>query len=255
MPKKKTTLIRSPDFKTIYAVGAIGNWTPYDFRINFYSEKVVEDEEDAFLNDTQVILSPKATKEFALWLLQNIKDYETTYGKTIPAGGAARDEESGEFKSDLRSELKSDLKSELHEDVKKLINADFKEQMKKDLSDELKTDLKKYYKQNLPNALRKDLKVFPTPELKKDLKKVIRDDLRQDLKQTLKQDLRKDIKMDIKKDLQRELRRDLHTGLFTKSPQTLKTKPKTHKEPMKSRTKSKMGKSKAAQTNIAKKKK
>ena len=84
MPKKKTTLIRSSDFKTIYAVGAIGNWTPYDFRMNFYSEKVVEDDEEAYVNDTQVILSPKATKEFALWLLQNVKDYEATYGKTIP---------------------------------------------------------------------------------------------------------------------------------------------------------------------------
>lgn len=249
MPKKKTTLIRSPDFKTIYAVGAIGTWTPYDFRINFYSEKVVEDEEDAFLNDTQVILSPKATKEFALWLLQNIKDYETTYGRPIPAGATQRDEETGEFRSDLRTELKSDLKSELQEDVKELINSDFKDRIKKDLSDELKTDLRKYYKQNLPNDLKKDLKVMPTPELKKDLKKVLKADLKQDLRQDLKHDLRKDIK----KDLQREFQRDLHTGTTTTSAQ--KTKPKTRKETITSRKRGKVGKRKSTTSNITKKKK
>ena len=81
MAKKKTSLIRSPDFKTIYAVGAIGTWTPYDFRINFYSEKVLEDEDEAYVNDTQVILTPKATKEFAYWLMQNINEYEARYGK------------------------------------------------------------------------------------------------------------------------------------------------------------------------------
>jgi hypothetical protein len=249
MPKKKTTLIRSPDFKTIYAVGAIGTWTPYDFRINFYSEKVVEDEEDAFLNDTQVILSPKATKEFALWLLQNIKDYETTYGRPIPAGATQRDEETGEFRSDLRTELKSDLKSELQEDVKELINSDFKDRIKKDLGEELKTDLRKYYKQNLPNDLKKDLKVMPTPELKKDLKKVLKADLKQDLRQDLKHDLRKDIK----KDLQREFQRDLHTGTITTSAQ--KTKPKKHKETIPSRKRGKVGKRKSTAANITKKKK
>ena len=105
MAKRKTSLIRSPDFKTIYAVGAIGNWTPYDFRINFYSEKVIEDEEESYVNDAQIILSPNAIKEFALWLIQNINDYEATYGKTKTGTEDRVDNENDSlFNADLRTE-------------------------------------------------------------------------------------------------------------------------------------------------------
>jgi len=202
MPKKKTTLIRSPDFKTIYAVGAIGTWTPYDFRINFYNEKVIEDEEEVFVNDTQVVLSPKATKEFALWLLQNVKDYEVTHDETIPSEGSVKsDGEGAEFRSTLRTELKDDITTEVKADMKTLINTNLREKLRKELEAELKNDLHKYIKHTLHEDLKKDLKVIPTPEFKKDLKKVLKADLRQDLKQ----DLRKDMKRDLKKELQRTL--------------------------------------------------
>jgi hypothetical protein len=213
MPKKKTTLIRSTDFKTIYAVGAIGTWTPYDFRINFYNEKVIEDNEEVFVNDTQVVLSPKATKEFALWLLQNIKDYEATYGKSIPTGSAAKiGSEESEFRSELRTELKDDIKG----DLKDIVQSDLKDSLKKELGVEIKNDLRKYVKQSLPKDLKKDLKVIPTPELKKDLKK--------DLKADLKQDLRKDIK----KGVEIELKRTLPAGTVSATSK-LRSKSGTHK--------------------------
>jgi len=231
MPKKKTALIRSPDFKTIYAVGAIGSWTPYDFRINFYSEKVIEDDEESYLNDSQIILTPKATKEFALWLMQNIKDYEATYGKTRTTSNTNQEDEDNLFKSDLRSELKSDLSDELKNHIKKYLATNFREQLKKDMGAELKNDLRKYFKDNLHNDLKKDFKVIPTPELKKDLKKVLKADLKQDLRKDIRADLKQDLRKDIRRDLEKEFRRTLPSGL---GPQKLKTKTKPHLESVKS---------------------
>ncbi len=167
MPKKKTSLIRSPDFRTVYAVGAIGSWTPYDFRINFYSEKVVEDDGEAYLNDTQVILSPQATKEFAYWLMQNINDYEVTYGKTgSRAGKSTQRPDESVFKGDLRAEMKDEIKNELQ--------------------NELKMDLKRVLKADLKKDLRKDIK----PELRKDLKQSLREDIKRDIREELKHNLR-----------------------------------------------------------------
>jgi len=207
MPKKKTTLIRSPDFKTIYAVGAIGNWTPYDFRINFYSEKVMEDEEESFINDSQVILSPKATKEFALWLLQNIKEYESTYGKLRTGGtGGSEEPDDEKFKSDLISDMKDDIKNELKDDIK--------------------TDLKKYLKQNIEEGIKRDLRVIPTPKLKSDLKKVLKADLQQDLRKDIKPELRKDLqrelRADLKQDLKQDLRKDIRKDLEREFQQKLR---------------------------------
>jgi hypothetical protein len=226
MAKKKTSLIRSPDFKTIYAVGAIGTWTPYDFRINFYSEKVVEDEEEAYVNDTQVILSPKATKEFAFWLLQNVKEYESTYGEPIST---------------------EDVKES--EGVEKTFKGDFKSTLRDDIKTEVMSELRRYLKKTLPE-FKKDLKVIPTPELQKDLKKVLkadlkqdlqkdmRPDLRKDLKRVLKADLKQDLREDLKKDIREELKRDLHA--ISVSPQKLKPKPKsTTKGPVKKQTSNK----------------
>lgn len=218
MPKKKTSLIRSPDFKTIYAVGAIGTWTPYDFRINFYSEKVIEDEDEAFVNDAQIILSPKATKEFALWLMQNINDFEATYGKSKSAtGDEAVSVDDTKFKSDIRSELKSDIKNEVQQDLQKYLSNELRNKINKNFKDELKTDLRKYFKQNLQNDIKKDIKVVPSPQLKKDLKKVLKADLKQDLRE------------DIKKDIREEIKRDLHGA--PEATQKLKTKPKPKPKP------------------------
>jgi len=217
MVKKRTSLIRSPDFKTIYAVGAIGTWTPYDFRINFYSEKVSEEEEESYINDTQVILTPKATKEFAYWLMQNINEYEAIYGKSEP-----------EIKSESQTEVKVDNE----------FKGNLRDGLKEDIKHEIINDLRKYMKQSLENDLKKELKMVPSPEFQKNLKKVIKDDLEQDLRKDIKPELRKDLKRvlradlkqdlreDLKKDIREELKRDLRTSL-PNQPQKLKPKAKT----------------------------
>ncbi len=253
MPKKKTTLIRAPDFKTIYAVGAIGNWTPYDFRINFYSEKVMEDEEEAYVNNSQIILSPQATKEFALWLMQNVKDYEATYGATkTDTNNINSTREDAKFISDLRTDMKNDIKGELKADLEKTVIENIKNELKNNLGQEIKNDIRKYMKQNLQGDLSRNLRVLPSPELKKDLKKVLKADLKQDLhkdmrpelrkdlKRVLKDDLKQDLREDIRKDLERELQKNLHVGKG--GTQKLKTKTKTHMESVKSSAKGKVGK-------------
>lgn len=234
MPKKKTSLIRSSDFKTIYAVGAIGTWTPYDFRINFYSEKVVEDEEEAYVNDTQIILSPKATKEFAYWLMKNINEYEATYG-------TSKDIETTKRESDVEGEAGAGKEP--------MFKGAFKDNLKEDIKNEIMGYIRKYLKQNLQDDIRKDLKVVPTPQLKKDLRKDLKADLKQDLRKDMKPELRKDLKKvlkadlkhdlreDLKKDIREELRRDLHA--ISAAPQKLKPKPKVKAPPPKGKVKTK----------------
>jgi len=87
----QVALVRNADFRQIYAIGAVGSWTPYDFRINFYSERG-EDESGPFLvNDAQVVLSPRAARELSQWLMRNVREYEAREGKmgerSVAAGG------------------------------------------------------------------------------------------------------------------------------------------------------------------------
>ena len=78
-------LVRTPDFKTFYAVGAAGGFTPYDFRISFYNESYIDDEgKRVFLSPVQLIMSPLAAKELSVWLSKQIKDYESKVGKIEP---------------------------------------------------------------------------------------------------------------------------------------------------------------------------
>jgi len=79
---------RSPQFRQIYAIGAIGGHSPYDFRISFYN-----DSPKAFLEggkqlnmvertmESEIILSPLAAKELADWLNNHIKEYEKKFGE------------------------------------------------------------------------------------------------------------------------------------------------------------------------------
>lgn len=86
---------RSPEFRQVYAIGAIGGHSPYDFRIAFYNDSpkalveggkkmtVVERKIDA-----EIILSPLAAKELANWLNGHIKDYERLFGEIKKPGHA-----------------------------------------------------------------------------------------------------------------------------------------------------------------------
>lgn len=75
-------IIRSPEFKQFYAIGAIVGHSPYDFRIAFYNDSpkpVIEGERPAIMMerkiDAKIILSPLAAKELASWLNSYIQDH------------------------------------------------------------------------------------------------------------------------------------------------------------------------------------
>jgi hypothetical protein len=81
-------IMRSSDFKQVYAIGAIGGHSPYDFRIAFYNDspkpaadggKSVTVMERKI--ETEIILSPLAAKELCNWLGEHIKDYEKLFGE------------------------------------------------------------------------------------------------------------------------------------------------------------------------------
>lgn len=65
----------------VYAIGAVGKWTSYDFRIGFYSDiQKKENGDNEYIFKTQVILTPRATKELSEWLADNVAQYEKEHG-------------------------------------------------------------------------------------------------------------------------------------------------------------------------------
>jgi hypothetical protein len=92
----KVQTIKSPDFKQIYAIGAIGGHSPYDFRIAFYNDSPKTSQEEGKSMtvmerkiDAEIILSPLAAKELAKWLAEHVKDYEKLFGEIKRPGSAA----------------------------------------------------------------------------------------------------------------------------------------------------------------------
>jgi hypothetical protein len=93
----KVEILKSSDFKQIYAIGAIGGHSPYDFRIAFYNDSpraLVEDGRSVTVMerkiDTEIILSPLAAKELANWLAEHIKDYEKVFEEIKRPGPASQ---------------------------------------------------------------------------------------------------------------------------------------------------------------------
>jgi len=89
-------IMRSSDFKQLYAIGAIGGHSPYDFRIAFYNDSpksMVEGGKSVTVMErkieTEIILSPLAAKELAKWLGEHIKDYEKVFGEIKRPGSGS----------------------------------------------------------------------------------------------------------------------------------------------------------------------
>jgi hypothetical protein len=89
-------IIRSPEFRQIYSIGAIGGHSPYDFRIAFYNDSpkaMVEGGKQITVMerkmDVEVILSPLAAKELATWLNAHLQDYEKVFGEIKKPGEQA----------------------------------------------------------------------------------------------------------------------------------------------------------------------
>jgi hypothetical protein len=90
-------IIRSPEFKQIYAIGAIGGHSPYDFRIAFYNDspKAIREGDKSLTVmerkiETEIILSPLAAKELANWLNGHLQDYEKMFGEIKKPGGVQK---------------------------------------------------------------------------------------------------------------------------------------------------------------------
>ena len=101
----KVQTTKSSDFKQIYAIGAIGGHSPYDFRIAFYNDSPMTTQEEGknltIMDrkiDTEIILSPLAAKELANWLSEHIKDYEKLFGE-IKRPGASLNPNSNQAKA------------------------------------------------------------------------------------------------------------------------------------------------------------
>jgi len=89
-------IIRSLEFRQVYAIGAIIGHSPYDFRIAFYndsSKPLIKREKHEITMErkieTKIILSPLAAKEMASWLNSHIQDYERLFGEIKKPGTQA----------------------------------------------------------------------------------------------------------------------------------------------------------------------
>ncbi|WP_440945198.1 DUF3467 domain-containing protein [Methanosarcina sp. T3] len=86
--KKSITIefVKPEDFRQIYAIGAAGGHSPYDFRIGFYNDtpKMFGDASESRVIErrveAEVILSPVAALELNRWLTQHINEYESVFG-------------------------------------------------------------------------------------------------------------------------------------------------------------------------------
>ena len=88
--KNKTGIIvefvKPENFRQIYAIGAAGGHSPYDFRIGFYNDtpKMFGDASESRIIErrveTEIILSPVAALELNRWLSQHINEYESVFG-------------------------------------------------------------------------------------------------------------------------------------------------------------------------------
>ena len=78
--------VKPEDFRQIYAIGAAGGHSPYDFRIGFYNDtpKMFGDASESRVIqrrvEAEVILSPVAALELSRWLTQHINEYESVFG-------------------------------------------------------------------------------------------------------------------------------------------------------------------------------
>ena len=83
--------IKPESFRQIYAIGAAGGHSPYDFRIGFYNDtpKMFGDASESRVIErrveTEIILSPVAALELNRWLSQHISEYESVFGPIASA--------------------------------------------------------------------------------------------------------------------------------------------------------------------------
>lgn len=76
----------SEDSQQIYATGAFGGFTPYDFRIILYNESLIPSDKEGEVemvrdSEYQLVISPITAVQLRDWLSKQIKMYEEHVGK------------------------------------------------------------------------------------------------------------------------------------------------------------------------------
>lgn len=76
------------DPKQIYVTGVMGGFTPYDFKIALFNDKIVgsdspEGTEIIRESEYQLVMSPIAAKQFSEWFYNTVKEYENDNGPII----------------------------------------------------------------------------------------------------------------------------------------------------------------------------
>jgi hypothetical protein len=76
-------IMRTPEFRQIYATQAIGAFTPYDFRMLLFNiiRQPTNSPQPTIEAVAEIILTPRALKEFSVWMAKNVKDYEREHGE------------------------------------------------------------------------------------------------------------------------------------------------------------------------------
>ena len=98
-------VLKSDEFKQIYAVGAMGGHSPYDFRISFYNDTpktFAQKEKQVSVMErktkTEIILPPLAAKELAEWLSTHVKEFEKQFGEIKKPGRTPELEQTAPLK-------------------------------------------------------------------------------------------------------------------------------------------------------------
>lgn len=88
MNKKKPRIKLNSDIKQIYMTGAMGGFTPHDFRLFIFNEKPEMKNSDVVELvrnvDHELIMSFQAVKELYTWLDKRIKEFENEVGEIKP---------------------------------------------------------------------------------------------------------------------------------------------------------------------------
>lgn len=101
-PNIKMKVSKTDDFKQVYAIGAMGGHSPYDFRISFYNDMPQTFSNEGGMQtvdrkvETEVILSPAAAKELLNWLGSHVRDYEKMFGTINTINDAAMKSDKNE---------------------------------------------------------------------------------------------------------------------------------------------------------------
>ncbi|AEH60664.1 conserved hypothetical protein [Methanosalsum zhilinae DSM 4017] len=108
--KRKVTIEihKSEDFRQIYAIGALGGHSPYDFRISFYNDSPQRfgPQNNTHVMkrqiETELILSPLAALELSRWLNQHLQEYEKKFGPITRPRTKAPDPKSTDNSSNIQ---------------------------------------------------------------------------------------------------------------------------------------------------------